>query len=58
MQIKQNALSVAINTHTGDVILRYTFPIKPRYIEQFKQVAEAYNIPYYSETTDDIESSM
>lgn len=44
MQMKQNALSVAINTHTGDVILRYTFPIKPRYIEQFKQVAEAYNI--------------
>ena len=44
MQIKQNSLSVAINTHTGDVTLRYTFPIKQCYMAEFQSVAEAYNI--------------
>lgn len=44
MQIKQKALSVAIDTHTGDVTLRYTFPIKQCYMAEFQSVAEAYNI--------------
>jgi len=44
MQIKQNSLSVAINTHTGDVELRYVFPIKQCYIAEFQSVAKAYNI--------------
>ncbi len=44
MQIKEKGLSVAINTFTGDITLRYVFPIKQRYIAQFEQVAQAYNI--------------
>ena len=44
MQIKQNSLSVAIDTHTGDVTLRYTFPIKQCYMAEFQSVAQAYNI--------------
>lgn len=44
MQITQKGLSVAINTHTGDVTLRYIFPIKQCYMTQFESVAQAYNI--------------
>ncbi len=44
MLIKQKGLSVAINTFTGDITLRYVFPIQQRYMAQFKSVAQAYNI--------------
>jgi len=42
--MKQNALSVAIDTHTGNVSLKYTFPIKQHHSTHFEQVAQAYNI--------------
>lgn len=44
MYIRQQGLSVAINTHTGDITLRYVFPIKSCYMAEFQSVAEAYNI--------------
>ena len=44
MQIRQKGLSVAINTHTGEVTLRYIFPIKATYVGEFQAVAQAYNI--------------
>lgn len=42
--MKQNALSVAIDTHTGNVSLKYIFPIKQNHRVHFEQVAQAYNI--------------
>ena len=44
MQIRQKGLSVAINTFTGEVTLRYIFPIKAQYTPEFQEVAQAYNI--------------
>lgn len=44
LQIRDRAMSVAIDTYTGDVTIRYTFPIKPQFIPQFESVKQAYNI--------------
>jgi len=44
LQIKHQGLSVSIDTHTGEVTLRYIFPIKQCYMAEFQSVADAYNI--------------
>lgn len=44
LQIKQGAISVAIDTHTGMTSIRYTFPIKHEFIPQFESVKDVYNI--------------
>lgn len=44
LTIKQKALSVSIDTYTGNTTIRYVFPIKAIHVQQFKDVAQAYNI--------------
>jgi len=44
LQIKHQGLSVSIDTQTGQLTLRYVYPIKEVYMPEFQSVAEAYNI--------------
>lgn len=44
LKITDKALSVTIDTFTGDLTLRYIYPIKKAHLAEYQEVAQAYNI--------------